>query len=391
MGNKWIKVYCLSMAVLITSVTAMCFINPAIAHDDNITSWNGLIKGQTEAEEAVSSNWLSKEGQTVIINNYSNEYSIPITIVSSSDITGATISAVSDNAEALSITLSQEKFDLKEGQEQTVNLTMSVNKSLADKLENVSDALSSVLDEESESTEVSDGEESEVTVNIECVYGSEKLSAVLVVPLVETTESNLAEGNLSKIQSQYNKALPINLTTGDKAVKLKLNEGNFPSKTRYSVDGKSTILFDEGVIYLEADKDIKLDLSQTDISGDIVINTTESEYDLVDTALVLNADYKSFIIKGNLELPVSYLWGSIEPEIKTEHLTVSEDKLIWAENKSVTCEKSTAGNILLKNNNAEAGTYKITVSWIENNVTLYEIEIPFFVRYDSAALGGTGQ
>ena len=114
-------------------------------------------------------------------------------------------------------------------------------------------------------------------------------------------------------------------------------------------------------------------------------------YDLSDTALVLNIDNKSFIIKDNLELPVNYLWGSLEPKIKIEHLTMNEDKLSWTESKQVTCEKSSAGQILLKNNNAEAGTYRITVSWIENEVTLYKLEIPFFVRYDSAALGGTGQ
>lgn len=387
MRLKGLRICCLSMAVLVTLFSAMCFINPSIAHDDNSVSWNGLFNTNNESKEIISSDLLSADNQTVLINNYSKEYSIPIKIVSSKDVSDASITATSENAELLTASLSNDKLDMKAGQEQTVNLNMTVVQSLADITSNVSNMLSSSTEEDTESNGTDTGEKTNVIVNVVLTYENEKVSANIRVPITNEVDTNISSGVLANIQTKYNKQLPITIVSGNEETTLQFNNGAFPAKTKYIIDGKTTLLYDGGVIQLAAQKSLILDLSETDISGEIDINS----HKLSEQDLVLNIENKSFIIKNELELPISYLWGTLEPSIKIEHLTVNEDQLIWTENKLLTYEKSSAGNILLKNTSAEAGTYRITVSWIENDITLYKIEVPFFVRYDSAALGGTGQ
>lgn len=392
MKARWFNVSLCLIGLLVTSFVAMCFINPSTAHNDNSTEWNGLLayKETTEVEN-ISSNLLVKGGQNILISSYNKEYRIPITIISNKDIKGAAITVVSENNEKLSATISEESVDFKAGQEQSIELNMAVVQNLDD----VTSAVSEILSAENGSVdgiETNETDDNVVTVTVSLTCGEETVSATFLIPVTEKTEEITASGALEKIQTQYNRQLPITIVSGTETTVLQLNEGNFPAFTKYSVNGTTNVLYDGGVIELDGNTTAEIDLSETEVSGEININTTQQSYILKEVnTVVLNNDSQPFIIKDILELPVNYLWGQLEPVIKTEQLTVADNQMSWTETNSVTYEKSSSGNIQLKNNNAEAGTYMLTVLWIENEVILYQLEIPFFVRYDSAALGGTGQ
>ena len=83
-------------------------------------------------------------------------------------------------------------------------------------------------------------------------------------------------------------------------------------------------------------------------------------------------------------------WGAIAPEFFFEQLNVGEE-ITWNAVECFSVEENEEGKLQMLPKEAEAGTYRVKILWKENEVILYEKEIPFFIQYKSVDQGGSRQ
>ena len=90
-------------------------------------------------------------------------------------------------------------------------------------------------------------------------------------------------------------------------------------------------------------------------------------------------------------LNVSYKWGTLEPIISIEQLVLNEGDLIWKSVENMTHGVDDSGYVKIIPKEPEAGTYRIKIIWSDNEMILYQKEIPFFIQYGAINQGGNGQ
>lgn len=234
----------------------------------------------------------------------------------------------------------------------------------------------------------------DVSVAVTVTCGEKVLKATFLIPM-ENPENPSAVGALTSWPSQYHIAQPMRVSVGTTACELLYNEGHFPAGTEYSCDGRSTLLYDGGVISLPADTDAYIDLSRTELTGDLIFQDRNSNtYNIVYAEYpTLSEDlFPRMLGTEILETEIPWLWGTQEPQFVIERLAVNEEnEQVWEPVATITAQKTETGYVALEAKNALAGTYQLIVSWLDNEITLYQMEVPFFVQYESVGQGGTGQ
>ena len=245
-------------------------------------------------------------------------------------------------------------------------------------------------DNEDENTP-EDEEAEEVPLNtwVILTLGEKTFSAVFVVNENDTDEN--AAGELQYCPSQYHPTGQISLLNNQDMDTI---VGEFPAMTKYTVDEVCYLLYDGGTVRIPAGEKLELDLSGTQREKDLEFHSyAGTAYSIKYVENPNKLDNTTMIIVDGTEktIPVSYRWGEIVPVITIEHLTVSKEGLKWNTVESITCKEDSSGKIQIIPKNPEAGTYRIKVLWNENEISLYQLNIPFYVQCASGDQGGTGQ
>lgn len=192
-------------------------------------------------------------------------------------------------------------------------------------------------------------------------------------------------GTLSYCPTQYAKDLPIWVTAGEEGAVIQLGEGDFPTKTKYTVNGVTTVLSNGGKIVLKSGEIATVDLSQTEISDTIVFNTGGGTYTLEYAQLPKLAvtDIPLLMTEDTVTIPAKYMWGDLEPEITVQELQVDENGVLsFVGNNLFVWQKAADENIQIDSLGANAGTYLITVDWQDSEQILYSLETTVFLQRD---------
>ena len=252
------------------------------------------------------------------------------------------------------------------------------------------------VESEAENQEISDSTTSEdietekdsLEVEVELKAGEVIYSATFVIEEEINPEESL--GELLYCPGQYHLNGTIELVNNQETETI---IGKFPEMTGYELDGKHFLLYEGGYIRLSAGEKIKLDISNTGSKQDLVFYSAGAkEYQIIYTEAPDKLTKSQLLLVHNEEvsLPVNYRWGELTPVVMIEQLKKGEEGLDWNGVETITYSKGEHGEIKLVPNNPSAGTYRALISWIEKDVELYEVEIPFYVQYRSADYGGNG-
>lgn len=258
------------------------------------------------------------------------------------------------------------------------------------------------------------------------------ISATLHVPLQEKIPAVTLTGQLLQWPAQYHPMIAIPLVNGALSSELKLLNDVFPAMTRYTMDGETYLLYDGGTIEVPADAAIALDFSMVEkavveetpseepteeevvteetVTAEIPAeeateeNTEETvednestqeqmlkllvggyEYSLAYAeAPVLDKTQAPFIMKGStFVLPMTYQWNTIAPTVSVEQLKSNGEALVWEmmdADRWKAMESETQLRLSAVGRPADAGTYRLTVTWAENEMTLYSLQTVFYVR-----------
>lgn len=239
-------------------------------------------------------------------------------------------------------------------------------------------------DQETEKEE----EESPLEAKVELKSGESTYSAKFVV--VEELDPEESLGELSYCPKQYHPNGIIELVNNqEKATIL----GEFPALTSYELSGKKYLLYDGGKIKLSAGEKIKLDILNTGSKQELVFASAGgTEHKITYAEAPDKSDNSQLLImnKDEVTLPVNYQWGELAPVVVIEQLTMGENGLEWNAVETITHNHEDGGKIKLIPNNPEAGTYRVIISWMEGEITLYKMEKPFYVQHKNADYGGNG-
>lgn len=239
-------------------------------------------------------------------------------------------------------------------------------------------------------SEEAETEEACLLTEVVMTVGEQEFS--VEIEIKETLQSvDDISGELEFCQSQYDPNESVKVINGKEEVCVLYG---FPEMTRYRIEDKNYLLYSEGMIIIPAGKEVSFDLSKTGVEKDLTVTTTTGKiYTLKYEKLPKLAQTVSPMIvnEEGISLTLTKSWGKAEPVLKIENLTVTEGQAAWTTVETISAVYNEDGKLQITPDGAEAGTYRATVSWIENEVILYELEIPFFVQYQSGNWGGTGQ
>ena len=243
--------------------------------------------------------------------------------------------------------------------------------------------------EETQDTEI-ETETETLSVEVTFTYQEQSFSATFIIEEAVQT-ADLAAGELAFCPSQYHPTKEFEISN---AAEQECTLSGFPAMTRYTLEEQTNVLYTGGNICIPAGKSIIVDLSMTGMKEDLLITTDgEKSYTLKYVELPeLSEELLPLIVnEEGKELPISQKWGTIDASVRIEHLTEGEEAPVWEATEIVLVDKSENNLLKIEPNGAVAGTYRAIVSWIENERTLYEMEIPFFIQYESVSQGGIGQ
>lgn len=243
--------------------------------------------------------------------------------------------------------------------------------------------------EETQDTEI-ETETETLSVEVTFTYQEQSFSATFIIEEAVQT-ADLTAGELAFCPSQYHPTKEFEISN---AAEQECTLSGFPAMTRYTLEEQTNVLYTGGNICIPAGKSIIVDLSMTGIKEDLLITTDgEKSYTLKYVELPeLSEELLPLIVnEEGKELPISGKWGTIDASVRIEHLTEGEEAPVWEATEIVLVDKSENDLLEIEPNGAVAGTYRAIVSWIENERTLYEMEIPFFIQYESVSQGGIGQ
>lgn len=366
------------------SISLIATSGTSLTHNINNDSWSVQLNEAEEKALSVSSDLLTENGRTVILKSATENMEIPVTVSAENVSEGEKISCTAEviiedaMAEWITATVDSESFEITEDGEKSIKLTLNVNKSI-------------------EKDGIITERASDVKAKLKLNFGEKELSADFLIPLTDKIDDDTA-GELSLCPSQYNTSNKITIKAGEDDCSITLGTASFPAKTEYIINNESYLLYEDGSIYLNANEQAEIDLSETSLNTAINIvtngeNTYQIEY--VENPVINESEQPIITGSSGKTISVPYVWGKINPTIKCYQLT-SEKKdnasvLNWTEVTTINVTADASGGIKIVPANAAAGSYKLSISWVENDITLHSMEIPFFIQYESVNQGGTGQ
>ncbi|MBQ7670612.1 MAG: hypothetical protein IJS45_07825 [Clostridia bacterium] len=168
------------------------------------------------------------------------------------------------------------------------------------------------------------------------------------------------------------------------------SDGKFPANTRYETDGVTTVLYSENYIRVEDAGVVIINLSNTDVDGEIKLSTTMGDCILTEVDNITSGIGGRPLVVGDegASLLIPYTWANITPTFAAWKMVKSGGTTTWSTTNLVVCAPDDGGDAYVTAANAPAGTYKLLIEWNYNGHTLYSEEIYFFVRHNSCGQGG---
>lgn len=350
--KKRITPFVLAAAIILicTTVFAVGFAGARTANTD---TWTGkILPKQTVDSSNVSSDLLTKNGQSVLLRNRTEEFSVPIKLTSFDGKIKGTLSANSGSA-PVSLSLSETSLSLADTATKTVTLTVSPKDGFAD----------------------AEG----VTFGVEWRGEHETLRASFFID--NRTERAEYDSATITAPEVFLKGEPFYITANVRAT-LRFStgegvQGAFPSGTKYKgEDGGECYLYDADYITAEPGE-TAIDLSRAEYSGTVRI-TCGSVTKALTSVEPIKSSYTDRILTmerdASVDLGLPYTWEGIAPEFTIERLSHGA----WESAADVTL-RDISGRARLTTDGAAAGTYRLIISWSASGHVLYGEEIPFFV------------
>lgn len=364
--------------------------SPSLARVINDAKWSAQLNAAEVKETTISSDLLYESGKTVILKAETEKIEIPIKIVSENvavnEKINCSISLTPTDAEWITASVDVTSLEISSDGENIINLSLEVKNSIEKEVEAEGQSV-----KETVSRSVDTG------VKVTLSYGEKTLTADFKIPLVNQTDDDTS-GELNIYPSLYTIEKPIVVKAGNDDCSLSLGTGEFPAKTEYKIDNVNYLLYEGGQIYLKADEQAEIDLFDTGLNTAIEIVTNGgNKYPLnyVEVSTLPETELPVVIDTDGTVITVPYVWGDVNPTVKIYQLSSEKSEetsvLKWTEVKTVNVKADASGGIKMVPNEAEAGSYKLSISWVENEITLHSMEIPFFIQYEDVYQGGTGQ
>lgn len=337
-GRSAMKKYiCAALLCVSALAIAAQLLPPAFARQQSTATWSAELMPRSDETE-IKTDLLVEGGQTVLLSK-DEEYKIEMELWAP---------------------------DLNEG-----DFGITLNNSIASFVKKAGSENKYIFSIEKNPDGAS--EEQTVSATLKWTYKEKEFSETFVY---RNEEEKTAEGKaeLSGVSAQFNEDVPVSFTVGAAPVSLQMNGGGFPRKMRYTVNGVAYVLLDGGNINLGAGERCTLDFSMTDVRNNITLTGYGKAIEYVPFP-VLDRSAPLIMDNAELELPVSYKWGTIVPSVKIYRLTAADDGIRWQECDKITVQDN--GKVLLKrkSDDVPAGTYKAVINWNSSHI----IETNFYI------------
>lgn len=385
-------VACLILAAVAFGICAMWLFAPTLAHNENTASWQGGL--QFLKKTAITSNLLSAKGQTVVIGQMSQTQTVEIQLICEGGVPeGIFTYTASDGYVAVDF-----------GQPQVSGSMLTVDVTFTQAV-----TLDAAHTETVQIVWTPDDNQSEL------------LWADFQVPIVPESENseNLpdnsdtpkADKNLIAVCGKnYSNEMPIALTLSPNpgyTIWLSGNDEPFPAMTRYTINGKTVVLYDGGEIPIQADQSVTVlvDVSRTPLASAASCEVTASvnqgdqkythtvELNRIEHGHFVQPDDPLILTVGNtLDLLAKNRWEVCSNAYTLYRLeTDNNGEIGWVKleeaQSGIQRGENGAGNICLfiaEGSRPLAGTYMLRLARIFGDTEVFCEEIAFFVQYDRA-------
>lgn len=327
---------------------------PSLAHVISSACWQTQLEKNEKSQSHLSCELFSENGKNIIINSTS-EITVDISAEGLSENEELKAKLEIENFNFLSITA--DETDLTFNADGTKQVKLSFNLSSEERAE-------------------------DATASVKIKYADKTLVANFIVLKSEPAEQS---GTLASCTSQFSKETSIYVKAGNENVCLGINNEKFPSMTEYKIGDKEYVLYEPGYIALNANEEAKL----TGISFEKSVSINNKNVKYVKTADAKTIKKPIVIDKSGTSIPLSYKWGDINPNIKVYELVreANNSSLKWKEINTINVTADADGKLCVGYENAAAGTYKLSISCLENDKELHSMEIPFFIQNEATSGG----
>ena len=230
---------------------------------------------------------------------------------------------------------------------------------------------------------------------------------ISVVPKKET-KTYAGSGLILTHVSSYDPKIGILVTAGEEGAVVLCNGAGFPAGTRYTEDGMTYFLYEEAPLRLAPSAMAVINLSMTDISGDLTLSAGEGcevtlgqqdldldeNTDVVqdDTTLtgqntvkpvgtVVTPEQALIVGDSGQKVAVVSIPDAVLDVESVERLETVEQGTAWVPDDTVIASMDTGSTLYLKPRDSAAGTYRVTLVWSQGGQAIYRKSIPFYIFY----------
>lgn len=230
---------------------------------------------------------------------------------------------------------------------------------------------------------------------------------ISVVPKKET-KTYAGSGLILTHVSSYDPKIGILVTAGEEGAVVLCNGAGFPAGTRYTEDGMTYFLYEEAPLRLAPSAMAVINLSMTDISGDLTLSAGEGcevtlgqqdldldeNTDVVqdDTTLtgqntvkpvgtVVTPEQALIVGDSGQKVAVVSIPDAVLDVESVERLETVEQGTAWVPDDTVIASMDTGSTLYLKPRDSVAGTYRVTLVWSQGGQAIYRKSIPFYIFY----------
>ncbi len=230
---------------------------------------------------------------------------------------------------------------------------------------------------------------------------------ISVVPKKET-KTYAGSGLIMTHVSSYDPKIGILVTAGEEGAVVLCNGKGFPAGTRYTEDGMTYFLYEEAPLRLAPSAMAVINLSMTDISGDLTLSAGEGceitlgqqDLDLDDgtdaaaddttltgqntvkpVGTVVTPEQALIVGASGQKVAVVSIPDAVLDVESVERLETVEQGTAWVPDDTVIASMDTGSTLYLKPRDSAAGTYRVTLVWSQGGQAIYRKAIPFYIFY----------
>lgn len=367
------RIFSLSALVLaLTFCGIACFAGPTYARTVNTDVWTGQIAPPPANDASnVTCDLLQPDGRMQILLPNESSFDLPIVLKSEDGRMHGTLTAGGDWVDVAPAS-TELSYDAAGSATVTLSVMLITEREIEGELQDAPPVVSFDVEWEGEDQ---NGD-------------TETISATFVINRSEEGET-LKSGVIVNPPQWYSPQSDIVVYLDGEATVM-LNDGDFPALTRYEIGGVTTVLYSANCISVEEACVVYIDLSDTNVSGDIKLSTNTGECTLTEVDNISSGiGGRPFVVGDEgASLMMPYKWANITPTFTAWKMVKNGGAASWSATNLVSCGPDAGGDAFVTAQDAPAGTYKLLLEWNYNGHTLYSEEICFFVRHNNCGHGG---